>query len=112
MAASTMILHQESLSTAISVKASITALILMPPTPQNTTTTSSTTMPQGILTTSEISLTTTYQNPREVTTFAGYGPEIFANGVGDAASIRNPTGVADANGIVYFADFNNESILE
>jgi hypothetical protein len=66
----------------------------------------------GTLTTSEISPTTTYQNTKGVTTFAGSGSELYADELGVAASFCSPSGVAlDVNGIVYVADFIDEFLV-
>ena len=46
-----------------------------------------------------------------VSTLAGTGTEGFANGAGNTAQFKNPTGVAvDSSGNVYVADFSNHRI--
>jgi hypothetical protein len=46
-----------------------------------------------------------------VTTLAGSGSATFANGLGAAASFKNPYSVSvDSKGIVYVADTNNNRI--
>jgi sugar lactone lactonase YvrE len=98
---------QGSQSTTSIVSNTVTS----PPTSQNTMTSTSTTISQGTLTTSELLSTTTYQNSREVTTFAGSGNQLNADGIGTAASFNYPAGVAlDVNGIVYVADTDNHRI--